>query len=295
MSDNIDNLCENFHSPKYRQGSEKKLFIVLAIISIFMLVEIVAGLYTHSLALLADAGHILCDIASIMLSLLAMWFACKKPTINKTFGYFRTEILASLVNGVVLVLITFFVVYEAVRRLNEPHEVLVMPMLIVSIVGLAINFLAMKLLHANSQESLNVKAVYLELLGDLLGSLAVLIASLVIMFTSWWYADPIASILIAMIILHRTWKLLSECTNILMEGTPAHIDLAKLHTALANVNGVIEVHDIHVWTITSGLESMSGHVIIAKSLEASSVLKELTRIAQEEFGIRHTTIQVEYK
>lgn len=280
------------HVP-HRHESRGRLILVLALTSVVMIVELIAGLASHSLALMADAGHMLSDVASQCLALLALWFASKPPTPGKSYGYYRTEILASLINGVALVGISIFIVYEAVSRLAHPPEVQGNLMLVVAVIGLTVNMISMRLLHSLADHSLNVKAAYLELMGDMLASGGVLVAALVVNFTHWYLADPLISLLIGFLILPRTWMLLAECTNILMEGTPRHIDMEGLRQSLAGVKGVLDVHDIHVWTITSGLDAMSGHVCIQRDATPEQVLAEVTRIAQKEFGIQHTTIQIE--
>jgi cobalt-zinc-cadmium efflux system protein len=276
-----------------RQESRSKLIIVLALTSALMVVELIAGYTSHSLALMADAGHMLSDVASQALALLAIWFASKPPTTDKTYGYYRTEILAGLVNGVALVIISIVILYEAASRIAHPPEVHGSTMLVVAAIGVVVNLISMRILTNVADHSLNVKAAYLELLGDLLASIGVLLAAIVVAVTHWYAADPLISMLIGILILPRTWMLLAECTNILMEGTPQHIDADGLRVALLKVNGVIDVHDMHVWTITSGLDAMSGHVCVQRAAAPDEVLAEVTRIAQKDFGIQHTTIQVE--
>lgn len=285
--------CSDAHAPRPRQESKNRLTIVLAMTGTFMLVELFAGYYTHSLALIADAGHMLSDVASICLALLAIWFAARPPTTGKSYGYYRTEILASLINGVLLIVVALGILFEAWRRIGSPPEVSTGPMLAVATAGLVINLISIKLLHAVQHDSVNVKAAYLEVLSDLAGSAGVLIAALVIMFTGWQIADPLVSAAIAVLIVPRTWLLLAEATNVLMEGTPGHIDADKLRETLLAVEGVVDVHDIHVWTITSGLEAMSGHVKIRAGASAKATLAEVTRIARLDFGIQHSTVQIE--
>jgi cobalt-zinc-cadmium efflux system protein len=283
------------HSHGHSHGATtgNKMILVLCLTSGLMLVEVVAGLASHSLALLADAGHMLSDVAAQVLALLAMWFSQKPANERKSFGYYRTEILASLLNGVLLVCISGFVMYEGVSRLMHPGPVEAPLMLGVAVVGLAINIFSMRVLHGVSQESLNIKAAYLELMGDMLASAGVVVAASIIYFTKWYLADPIISILIGIAILPRTWLLIAEATNILMEGTPAHINVDKLQASLLGVEGVTGVHDIHVWTITSGFDAMSAHVKVESPSLSETVLNSVTRVAREEFGIQHTTIQIE--
>lgn len=281
------------HAPAPRQESRSRLTLVLSMTSLFMLVELIAGWYTHSLALMADAGHMLSDVASICLALLAIWFATRPPTSDKSYGYYRTEILASLINGVLLVVVSLGIFFEAYRRISSPPEVSTGPMLVVALIGLGINIASIKLLHEVQHDSVNVKAAYLEVLSDLAGSAGVLVAAIVIMFTGWQIVDPIISSVIGLLILPRTWLLLAEATNVLMEGTPGHIDLDSLRDKFASVEGVVDVHDIHVWSITSGLEAMSGHIAIRPGANAKDVLSAVTQIARQDFGIQHTTIQID--
>jgi cobalt-zinc-cadmium efflux system protein len=258
-----------------------------------MIVEAIAGWLTHSLALLADAGHMLSDVASQALAIFAIWFATRPPTPGKSYGYYRTEILAGLINSVALVGISIWIIAEAVRRLSQPPSVDGSGMMIVAIIALAVNLISTVTLHSVASTSVNLKAAYLELVGDLLASVGVLAAALLINFTHFYLADPAISLLIGFLILPRTWMLICECTNILMEGAPSHIDVDALKTALLSVEGVLDVHDIHVWTITSGLDAMSAHVCIGAELPSQTVLSAVTQIAQDRFGIRHTTIQIE--
>ena len=266
---------------------------VLVMILIFMFVELVAAFVSHSLALLADAGHMLTDVGALMLALLAIWFTAKPATAEKTYGYYRSEILAGFINALVLVGIAIFILVTAYERLKQPPEVAPVPVFVVAIIGLVVNFVSLRLLDEFKAESVNARAAYLEILGDSFISLGVMASSLIIYFTHWYAADPIISMIIGLVILPRTWLLLSECTNILMEGTPGRIDLAALRKSLLAVEGVIEVHDIHVWTITSGLDSMSGHVRIDPQFQAERVLDAVTHVLKDEYQLHHTTIQVE--
>lgn len=266
---------------------------VLWLTGAYLVVEVWAGFYTKSLALIADAGHMLTDVASICLALLAFWFSSRPATQEKTYGYYRSEILAGLVNGVCLVGISIYILCEAYQRLSYPKEVLGGPMLVVALIGLVVNLVSMRLLRQGADGSLNIKAAYLEVMSDLLATSGVIVAGVVVMCTKWYAADSLISTLIGLGILPRTWSLLSECTNILMEGAPGHVDIGKLREAMLQVKGVLDVHDIHVWTITSGLDAMSGHVTINGQSPSESVLSEITRVVQDDFGLRHTTIQVE--
>lgn len=259
----------------------------------FMIIEVVGGLLTGSLALLADAGHMLTDVAGIGLSLVAIWFASKPPTATNTYGYVRMEILAALANGVLLLSMATFILYEAYRRLSSPPEVLAGPMLMIAVVGLGVNLASMWLLHRGADESLNLRGAYFEVLGDAMASLGVIVAALIIQFTGWTLADPLISGAIGLFILPRTWNLTKQAVQILMEGVPPHLDVREIETAMRVSHGVREVHDLHVWTLTSGKEAMSAHVLVDDLSDGQHILKDLQALLRERFDIEHTTVQLE--
>jgi cobalt-zinc-cadmium efflux system protein len=269
------------------------LAIVFGLTTAYMVAEVIGGLVTKSLALLADAGHMLTDAGALGLALLAIRFAQKPATAEKTYGYYRAEILAALVNGVILLFISVYILYEAWRRLHNPPEVLGWPMFFIAIFGLGVNLLGMKLLHNSAGKSLNVRGAYLEVLSDVLGSLGVIVASIIILSTGWVLADPLVSMGIGLFILPRTWKLMKEATHILMEGTPANFDLQGMEKEIRSISGVIEVHDLHVWTITSGWNAMSVHIAAKHDANGDFLLSEVQRLVREQFAIEHTTIQLE--
>ena len=258
-----------------------------------MVVQVVVGWWTNSLALLADAAHLFVDTAGVGLSLLAVWFAERPATAEKTYGYYRVEILAALVNGVVLCVLALVILFEAWERLGTRHEVAAGPVLLVAVAGLGVNLLAASLLHAGAGESLNVRSAYLEVLGDALSSAAVIAAAIVILVTGWTLADALASAAIGLMILPRTYALLKQAVNVLLEGVPAHLDLAEIEEALRGAAGVKRVHDLHVWTLTSGREAMSAHVEVERGTPPARVLDDLHLILHARFGIDHTTIQIE--
>ena len=258
-----------------------------------MVVQVAVGWWANSLALLADAAHLFVDAAGVGFSLLAVWFAEKPATAEKTYGYYRVEILAALVNGVVLCVLAIVILVEAWERLRVPHEVSAGPVLVVAVAGLGVNLLAAWLLHAGAAESLNVRGAYLEVLGDALSSGAVIVAASMILATGWTPADALASAVIGLLILPRTFALLRQAVNVLLEGVPAHLDLAEIETALRSAPGVKRVHDLHVWTLTSGREAMSAHVEVEAGTPADRILDELHVVLHARFGIDHTTIQVE--
>jgi cobalt-zinc-cadmium efflux system protein len=274
-------------------GRHRKPLYALALTLTYMTAEIVGGIWTGSLALIADAAHMATDAGGLGLALFAIHFAQKAATPQKTYGYLRTEILAALVNAVVLLLLTVYILYEAYQRFRSPPEILGGPMLAVAAVGLVVNLLSMKLLSVGSSESLNVQGAYFEVLSDMLGSLGVIAAALIIMYTGWTLADPIIGAGIGLFIVPRTWKLLSQAVHILMEGVPTEIDLPELEKTLLRIPGVVAAHDLHVWTITSGTDSFTGHVVVSDMKYAAAVLKGVKAILEEKFKIDHVTIQVE--
>jgi cobalt-zinc-cadmium efflux system protein len=248
-----------------------RLAWTLAITGGFLALEVVGGLWTGSLALLADAGHMLTDMGGLSLSFLAVWFAQKPPTTANTYGYFRTEILATLANAVVLFVVAGYILYEALHRVWEPPAILSVPMLVIAAIGLGVNLLGMGLLYRGAGESLNLRGAYLEVLSDALGSVGVILAALIIQTTGFFLADPIIGAAIGLFILPRTWGLMRQTM----------------------VHGVRAVHDLHVWTLTSGKDAMSSHVVVDKLAAGDRILRDLHRLLHERFGIEHTTIQLE--
>ncbi len=265
----------------------------LALTASFVGVEVAGGLLTGSLALLADAAHMLTDVGGLALALLAIRFAERPKTPQKTYGYVRMEVLSALANATVLLLLTVYILYEAWQRFQNPPEILSGPMLAVAVAGLVVNLISMKLLMAGASESLNVKGAYFEALGDMLGSLGVIVAALIVMFTGWTLADPIVGAGIGLFIVPRTWILLKQAIHILMEGTPPDVDLSLLEKRLLGIEGVTAVHDVHVWTITSGLDAMSCHLVVDDMARARATLAAACEAMYEDFGLTHTTIQIE--
>jgi cobalt-zinc-cadmium efflux system protein len=271
----------------------KRLAIAFALTLGFMAAEVIGGLVTGSLALLADAAHMLTDAGGLALALLAIRFASKPATPERTYGYLRSEILAALLNAVVLLMLTVYILWEAYKRFQAPPEILSGPMLIVACIGLVVNFISMRLLAGGSSESLNVQGAYFEVLSDMLGSLGVILAALVVMTTGWTLADPLIGAGIGFFIVPRTVSLLRQAVHILMEGTPARVDVRLLEQALIGIPGVVAVHDLHVWTITSGLDAMSGHLVLSDLQASGAVLQAAQSLLKDRFKIDHTTIQLE--
>lgn len=272
---------------------QKRMQWVLGLTTVYMLAEVIGGVVTNSLALLADAGHMLTDVFGLALALFAIWFAGKPATPQRTYGYYRAEILAALANAVVLFFISGFILYEAWQRFREPEPIQSGPMLAVAAVGLVVNVLSAWLLHSASGESLNMRGAYFEVVSDLLGSIGVIVAAIVIYFTDWYYADPLFSVGIGLFIIPRTWKLLRESIGILLEGTPKDVDLPVLERAISAVPGVRKVHDLHVWTLTSGVHAMSGHIVLEPGADGEAVRRQADDLLRDEHKIGHTTIQTE--
>jgi cobalt-zinc-cadmium efflux system protein len=273
--------------------SRGRLTATLALTCGFLVVEVVGSLWSGSLALLADAGHMLADAGGLALALFAIWIAGRPPTPAKTYGYYRAEILAALINALVLLVVAGGILVETYRRFLTPPAILGGPMLGVAVIGLAVNLACAGLLHGAAEGSLNVRAAYLEVLGDALSSLGVVVAAVVVVLTGWTQADPMVSGAIALVIVPRTWGLLRQAVNILLEGTPAHLNLAEIEDAICSVAGVRRVHDLHVWTLTSEREAMSAHVVVDDVRDSERLLETLHAVLHARFGIDHTTIQLE--
>ena len=273
--------------------NKRRLAIVLGLTSLYLAAEVVGGWLTGSLALLADAGHMLTDVAGLGMALLAIRFAEKEATPEHTYGYYRVEILAALTNAVVLVGISFYVLYEAYERFRNPPEVQSTAMLLVALVGLAINVAGIFILRAGADESLNMKGAYFEVLSDLLTSVGVIVAGVVMLTTGWYYADPLISAGIGLFILPRTWMLMRDAVGVLLEDTPSDVNIAALRKGVEGVPGVASVHDLHVWSLTSGVNAMSVHAVLAVDATHDVVLAAVRRHVTANFKISHVTVQVE--
>ena len=278
----------------YRDADRRALKIAAVLTAGFMLVEVAGGLITGSLALLADAGHMLSDSFSLVLALFAVSLAARPATSRRTFGFKRAEILAALVNGLLLALVSIWVVVEAIRRLGDPVDVLAGGMLTVAIIGLGVNLLAAWVLYRSSGESLNVKAALRHVLADLAGSVGVIVAAVVIMLTGWEAADPIISILISLLIVASAWSILRDSVDVLLEAVPRGLDAEKIGMAMASVPEVEQVHDLHVWEITSGFPSLSAHILVGKDSDCHAARAEIEAVLRDEFQIDHVTLQVEH-
>lgn len=277
----------------HASANERRLLIVLVITALYMLAEVAGGLLTGSLALLADSGHMLGDVLGLGMAVAAIRFARRPATAGRTYGFYRAEILAALVNSLALLAVAGWILYSAWQRLQQPDtEVHALPMLLVAFGGLIVTLVGVALLRGGAQESLNVRGAFLEVLGDLLGSIGTMVAAVIILGTGWSAADSLISAVIGVFIVPRAWALLRSVVDVLLESTPRHIDMRQIEAAMRAVPGVESVHDLHVWSITSGFDAMSGHVR-AVGRPSEEVLHDLVSLLRDRFGIEHVTLQVE--
>jgi cobalt-zinc-cadmium efflux system protein len=290
------NHDHHHHHHHYQRTDNKKGLLIAMLITVgIMLLEFFGGLFTHSLALLSDSGHMLSDAASLALSFSALWFAVRPPSPRKTYGSYRFEILAALFNGVTLFVISGWIIWEAILRFLNPTRVSSGPMILIAAIGLVANLLSAWALMSKGdvKENVNLRSAYLHVLGDALGSLGAIAAGVLMYFLSWYYADPLISIFVAILILKGAWSVISDSLHILMEGTPATVEWSEVDKVLRSIPGVINVHDLHIWTITSGLDSLSCHLLVKEHSDHQQILQQAIRLIAEHFQIRHTTIQVE--
>jgi cobalt-zinc-cadmium efflux system protein len=276
--------------------NRRRLGFVLVLAAAYMVAEVVGGILANSLALLADAGHMLSDVGALALSLFAVWMAQKPASPRRSYGLHRTEILAALANGATLVAISFYIVYEALHRLREPQEVAGLTVLLIATGGLLVNLVGLWVLHGGREESLNIRGAWLHMLSDALGSVGAMASGAAVWWLGWMWADAAVSVLISALVLFSAWHLLRDAVEVLLEAVPAHIDLEAVRAAMLEVDDVEEVHDLHVWTITSGMDAVSGHVVVGERTErrpSGEILHELHCLLHERFGLHHTTIQIE--
>jgi cobalt-zinc-cadmium efflux system protein len=295
MGHNHSHSHSHNHFEEGRAGNKKGLIIALTITTSVMILEFFGGLITNSLALLSDSGHMLSDAASLFLSLVAMWFATRPPSPKKSYGFYRFEILAALFNGVTLFIIAGFIVWEAFGRFFEPPTVASGSMIIIASIGLLANMVSAWFLIQKSdvKNNVNMRSAYLHVLGDALGSVGTIIAGIVMLLFGWYVADPIISVLVALLILKSAWGVIQQSVHILLEGTPPSVDYEEVKEALMQLDGVVNVHDLHIWTVTSGLEMLSCHVLIEDEKDSQEMLQQGIQMLQERFHLEHTTIQVE--
>jgi cobalt-zinc-cadmium efflux system protein len=267
--------------------------ITLVLAAVYMVAEFVGGLISHSLALLADAGHMLSDVASLALSCFAVWLSDRPAGTQRTFGYYRAEILAALLNGAALIAVAIFILVEACKRLQDPPEVQGGLMMAIAVGGLIVNLAGLFILHGGRNENLNIRGAWLHVMSDTLGSVAVIVSGVLITLGGWHWVDPAISILISLLIVFSSWRLLADAAWVLMEGAPSRIDVNRVRLALNESPGVSDVHDLHIWTIASGLDSLSCHVVSDESQTHVDLLESLRSMVHQEFGIDHVTIQIE--
>ena len=286
------------HSHGPRPGSAaaehlRPLTIAFTLTAVYMVVEVVAGLVTGSLALLSDAAHMATDVLGLGLALAAIRLSQRVKATQHTYGTYRLEVLAAVINGLLLFGVGGYVLYEAAQRLSDPPEVPGLIVALIAAVGFVVNLVSFLLLRAGSKSSLNIRGAFLEVLADMLGSLGVIVAGLVQYTTGWPYADPVVAALIGLMVLPRTYTLMRQALRILMEVAPPGCDVAAAEARLASLPGVTSVHDLHIWTVTDGIESATAHVVVAEGVDWHSVLDRAREVLAEEYGVTHATIQVE--
>ncbi|RAP77039.1 cation diffusion facilitator family transporter [Paenibacillus montanisoli] len=277
------------------EGNKKGLTIALVITFGIMILEFFGGLFTGSLALLSDSGHMLSDTSSLLLSLIAVWFAAKPASPKKTYGFYRGEMLAALFNGMTLFIIAGFIIWEAYERFLDPPQVASGTMMLIALIGLSANLLSAYSLmkKGDVKNNINLRSAYLHILGDALGSVGAILAGLVMLLFGWYIADPIISVVVALLILRGAWSVISHAVHVLMEGTPIAVNQAEVKKALEGIAGVIDVHDLHIWTITSGMDSLSCHLRIEDSADNQKILQEAIELINRNYRIEHATIQIE--
>ncbi len=286
---------EHSHTTAISAGGRHRrpLIIAFALTAGYMIVEFVVGFAVNSLALVSDAAHMGTDVLGLGMALAAITLASRRTTSQRTYGFYRFEVLAALTNGILLFAVAGYVLFEAIQRFSNPPTIPGLPLLVVAGIGLVINLISFRLLTAGSKESLNLKGAYLEVLGDVLGSVGVIVAAIILFTTGWSYADPIIGVGIGLFILPRTWKLTRQALRILMEVAPPDLNIDKIAAEIAELPGVATVHDLHIWTITSGMESASGHVVVETDAGYSDVLDSVVRLLREKYHVSHATIQCE--
>lgn len=297
MKNNQEHLNHNHGHSHSHSANKKTLTISLAIITAYMLVEVVGGLITNSLALLADAGHMLSDAVSLFIALIAFKFSSKVADYGKTYGYKRFEILAAVINGVTLILVAFYIFYEAIERFQNPPKIASDGMLIIAFIGLLVNILVawIMLRGADVKENLNMRGAYLHVISDMLGSVGAIVAALLIMFFDWGWADPLASVIVAVLVLRSGYLVTKSSVHVLMEGTPENVDIEKVTEKILKTDGIKGIHDLHIWTITSGLNALTCHAVVDEKMtigESEMMLCEIEHHLQHK-NIHHVTIQLE--
>jgi cobalt-zinc-cadmium efflux system protein len=288
-----DDHDHHHHHGQSPESNRRKLGWVLALTAVYMVTEAIGGWMANSLALLSDAGHMFTDVAALGLAMFAMWFASRPMNAKKTYGYYRLEILAALANGVTLVVISLLIFYEAWQRFKEPQAVEGLEVMVIAIGGLIVNGISAWVLHSASSTNLNMRGAFLHVIGDALGSVGAIVAGLLILLFDWKRADSIISVAICLLIIVSAWHLIKESVNVLLEGTPPHIDIRAVIETMEKVQGVYEVHDLHIWSISSGKEALSAHVRIDGNASYKATLEALQASLRTGFNITHITIQIE--
>lgn len=272
---------------------ERPLWWALGLTGGFLIAEVIGAFLTNSLALLSDAAHMGTDTLALMIALTAVRLSRKPADAKRSFGYVRMEAMGAMANGLMLFAVAAYILWEAVGRFSQPPQIATTGMLVIASLGLAINLIAMRLLSAGSGESLNMKGAYLEVWSDMLGSVAVIAGAIVIRFTGWTVVDPILAVLIGLWVLPRTWTLLREAGNVLMEGVPRGIDLDAVRALLSSAEGVSDVHDLHVWSLGSSTPAMTAHLVVESRVDGEALQRELAKLLDERYGIEHCTLQIE--
>lgn len=272
---------------------ERPLWWALGLTGGFLIAEVIGAFLTNSLALLSDAAHMGTDTVALMIALTAVRLSRKPPDAKRSFGYVRLEAIGAMANGLMLFAVAAYILWEAFGRFSKPAEIATSGMLVIAALGLVVNLIAMRLLQAGSGESLNMKGAYLEVWSDMLGSVAVIAGAVVIRITGWAWIDPVLAVLIGLWVLPRTWTLLRQAGNVLMEGVPANIDLGTVQTLLRATPGVSGVHDLHVWSLGSSTPALTAHLVVAPGTDGDALRRELIKTLDERYGIEHCTLQIE--
>ena len=282
------------HTDSQASRTTSALAVALGITASFFVIELVGGILTNSLALQTDAFHMLTDVFALAYVLFAAWLAQRPVTLKRTYGYYRVEILSAFLNGIFLWAVVIFVFYEAIQRIQQPAGVQSLNMLIIAVLGLMANGLVAATLSKSRNDSLNLKGAFLHVIADVLGSVGAISAGVIMVFTGWYQADPIASIMIGVLVFYSSGKLVRDSVNVLLEGVPPHIDVASLERRMVGVKGIKNVHDLHVWSIAdTKMCCMSSHVVVEEGIDRKELITKLIHMLKEEFGIDHTTIQLE--
>jgi len=281
------------HHHHHSSASIQKLWWVILLVAGYCILEVVGGFWTGSLALLADAGHMVSDLTSLLVSLGAAWLVTRKAGRQQTFGFHRAEILAALFNGAFLIVVAVGIVYEAWERFSAPQPILGGAMLLIALGGLLVNLISLSILHGARDHNLNLRGAWLHVVGDTLGSVAVIVAALLVWGWGWNWADPLASVLACLLILFSAWNLMADAVRVLMEQAPRHLDVCQVRTAIQNAPGVVDVHCLHLWTIASQITALSAHIVIDDRMRSEDVLKHLQSLLRREYSIHHVTLQIE--